>query len=287
MAALPPLADVFQLERRRLEEAAADLRSLLAEKNEQLSEQCAKCANEEERLLRSKYLAEIKEVALQKDTTKAKHLKNTNDLEHREMDLNRAEERKKAVEEYQSHVRFTEGRKNDLLGRISQLKAKQGGATENLKSQLCGVLETHRKEEAKLSQQLRLREEDFARKEQVAQACATSEMQGMTLQEHLAADLKHQIFISQQKVASLEASVESMQAQSLQKDLQVEEMIQSCDMDLKQKASKKDDAEKQNLELQVREEDVKAGTLAIKRLQEADSLAKDLQEKLLSSGSKD
>ena len=281
MAALPPSADVFHLERRRLEEAAADLRSLLAEKNEQLSEQCAKCAHEEEKLLRSKYLAEFEEISLQKDALKAKLEKNTSDLEHQEMDLNRAEERKKAVEEYQSHLRLTEGTKNDLVARISQLKAKQRGATESLKSQMCHVLEAHQKEEAKLSQKLRGQEEALARNE----ACATADvLQGMTPQESLAADLKHQLSASQEKVATLEASVESMQALSFQKEMRVEEMIEACDTALKQKALQRDIAEKEATELQKGEQSVKAATLEIERLQEADALAKDLQEKLHTSG---
>ncbi|CAL1132595.1 unnamed protein product, partial [Cladocopium goreaui] len=281
MAALPPSADVFHLERRRLEEAAADLRSLLAEKNEQLSEQCAKCAHEEEKLLRSKYLAEFEEISLQKDALKAKLEKNTSDLEHQEMDLNRAEERKKAVEEYQSHLRLTEGTKNDLVARISQLKAKQRGATESLKSQMCHVLEAHQKEEAKLSQKLRGQEEALARNE----ACATADvLQGMTPQESLAADLKHQLSASQEKVATLEASVESMQALSFQKEMRVEEMIEACDTALKQKALQRDIAEKEATELQKGEQSVKAATLEIERLQEANALAKDLQEKLHTSG---
>ena len=279
MAALPGASafDVFHVERRRLEEAAADLRNLLAEKNEELSERCAKCAHEEEKLMRSKYLSEFKEISLQKDIMKTKLEKNTN-LEE-EMDLTRAEQRKKAVEEYQSHLRLTEGSRNDLLARIGQLKAKQRGATESLKSQMCRLLETHQKQEATLSQKLRGQEEALARNEAAADA-----LQGMTLQEYLAADLKQQLFASQEKVATLEASVESMQALTLQKNLQVEEMIQACDTDLKQKASQRDTAERENLELQKREEVVKAATSEIKRLQEADSFAKDLQEKLHTSG---
>ena len=161
------------------------------------------------------------------------------------------------------------------------MKAKQRGATESLKSQMCHVLEAHQKEEAKLSQKLRGQEEALARNE----ACATADvLQGMTPQESLAADLKHQLSASQEKVATLEASVESMQALSFQKEMRVEEMIEACDTALKQKALQRDIAEKEATELQKGEQSVKAATLEIERLQEANALAKDLQEKLHTSG---
>ena len=279
MAALPP-SDVFAVERQRLESAAAELRCLLAEKQQQLSEQCAKCAHEEEKLLRSKYLSEFKEISTQKEAMKEKLKKHMDGLEQQEMDLECAEERKKTVAEYQSRLQ-TESSRNDLLARISQLKAKQRGATEALKSQMSHVMKTHQAEEAKLSQQLRLREEDFARNEE---ECATSNAQGMTLQEHLAADLKHQLSASQEKVATFEVSLESMQALILQKEMKVEEMIQSCDIGLKQKAAERDFSEKEKSELKEREKSLEAATRQMKRLDEAESLTKDLENQLKTSG---
>ena len=64
----------------------------------------------------------------------------------------------------------------------------------------------------------------------------------------------------------------------------MEEMIEACDTALKQKAAQRDIAEKISTEIQKREQSVKAATLEIERLQEANAIAKDLQEKLHTSG---
>lgn len=276
--AAQPVLDVFEVERRRLEKAAADLRKSLAERDEQLSEQCAKCAQEEEKLLRSKYFSELKENAASVDQLRARVEKNAADLENRETDLRCAEERMEAIEEYQSHLRQEEGTRRDLHERIGQLKAKHRTSAENLKSQMCKVEEGGHTEEVKLHQQLRLREEGIARNEE---ACAS--MNGMTLQEHLAADLKTQLAESQDKVASLEVSVESMQALVLEREVKVSEMIQNCDS-AKEKACVKDFQHSKRSDFIHREDRLQEASLQIERLEEADLVAAKSLAKLQESG---
>ena len=277
--AAQPVVDVFEVERRRLEEAAADLRRSLAEREEQLSEQCSRCALEEEKLLRSKYLFEVKETAAAAGHFRARLAKNAFDLEQRETEMKGAEERMEALEEYQSHLGQEEANKSDLQKRIGQLKEKQRISAEHLKCQIRGVIERGQKEEVKLHQQLRLREEDFARN---TEAC--EDANGMTLQEHLAADLKLQLAESQDKVANLEASLESMQKLVLERERKVLDMIETCDEDLKLKARDKDLQDREKLDFSQREVQLKDANLQMKRLEEADVTAANLLMKIRESG---
>lgn len=156
---------------------------------------------------------------------------------------------------------------------LKLLKARQCAAIATLTSEISQVVETRGDQERQLSQQLRFREEDIARNEQGA----------MTLQEHLAADLKKQLSASQEKAALLEHSVESTQLLVFQKEREVEELLENFD-GLKTRAQERDASDLEEKALQRRNKRLDEQMLELKRLQTADFLTANVNERLINEG---
>ena len=153
-------------------------------------------------------------------------------------------------------------------------EAQREGESYDFKLRISEVLEAHQEEERELLQQLRLREEDIARNEQVV--CHT-------VQEHLAADLKKQLAASQEKAALLEHSVECTQLLVFQKEQELEELLENFD-GLKIKAQERDAKDVEEKALQRRNKRLDEQILEMKRLQTADFLTADLNERLITEG---
>ncbi|CAJ1444234.1 unnamed protein product [Effrenium voratum] len=236
------------LERQRLERAVGSLRRDLEEGAQRSVEQCALVAKEEATLLRAKWASERRQVAEESRAAAELVASACSALQTREEELRRAE-----VEAHREEAQSL------WKARAAEAEARKEAAAQELQRRRA----ERQRDEEQLTQKLRWTEE----------ACAKNEGdESMTLQEQLAADLKTQLKASQEKVAGLESSVESMGALVLQKEAKLKEMLRSCE-DLHCRASEKDLQDRFASELTEGERCIGSATREMRRLADVDAAA--------------
>ena len=266
--------DVFEQERRRLELAAVELRTSLAEKDVQLTERCSEAAREEAKLLQLRYASELNE-SKSKENELRKHLQDLGrsaQLQAKEMNV--AEEELKEAEEYESACLHRKEARQEVQARFE--KVKKDCQIASLRSEIQVAIDSRTADELQLTQLLRVKEE-HAQKE-----AGTKDTDSMTLQEQVAADLKDQLFESQETVASLEESFQSMQSLCLKTEAHIEEMLQ--DSTIEAQACQKDEDTEAQEELLEESRKLDKADDQINQVQRLYHIAEGLAAELRKSG---
>ena len=268
--------DVFEQERRRLELAAVELRTSLAEKNTQLAERCSEAAREEAKLLQIRYASELKDTNTQVDELKQRLLVLGEDARAQSEEMKDAEEQLQAAEEYETQSLRRKQVQNEEQACLQKLE--KNSQLSKLASEIRLATDSKAAAELQLFQMLRAKEESSQRE---AESLGTSPSP-MTLQEQIAADLKDQLIESQETVAGLEESFLSMRSLCLKTEERIEEMLQGPSLEAQ--ASQKDkDVEAHQALLEEKQKLHKTNT-QIRQVQRLHAIADDLAAELRRSG---
>ena len=264
--------DVFEQERRRLEVAAVELRKSLAEKDVQLRERCSEAAREEAKLLQIRYASELKEAKTQVDELQQRLLVLGESARAQAQETESVQEQLQAAEDYENKSRLRKEVRREEQACLERMREDPKMAT--LRSEIRLARDSRATGELQLFEQLRLKEE-YAQQEAGAM--------GMSLQEQIAADLKDQLFESQETVASLEETFQSMQSLCLETEEHIVDMLD--DSNIKAQAVQKDeDSQAQSEELMEETQKLDKTNAQLSEVQRLHVIAEDLAAELRKSG---
>ncbi|CAE8622838.1 unnamed protein product [Polarella glacialis] len=263
-----PASDVSSLEA-----VAAELRGMLAERDEQLSEQSLIAAREEGKIMQRQLGSELACAVAREEQLREKLAAGRQELEQRDEELGEAEQKLKQVEEQERRLRKKEDCSRSRELQLQQTEADYTAHLNKLRYDIHRAREQGNEKVAMLRRALEREETKEVLLEEPS----------LALKELAIKNLQAQLTTSQQIVATLEASIEECRSVAGERHQKVEALLlKSTGLETTGEALDKDAALQS--ELVASEGRVQELALQTAQLRQVDSLAAGLESQLSQSG---